>query len=416
VWYKFSRSFNLIFLLLTGYLFSQEVEPSWVLFQKGKIAYSEGRWVDSIQLLRQAGNLRSVFPEADWYLGKVYFETGEMSSAMRHFQTALDEADFLRIPEEKFLIFYDIDKIYQISSTGENLSRRVSLLRDQILGSLTEERQTEAQSLRTQGEIIRERYLSAFLENYIGRPEEKRVGLDRVLFLFRKQPDYSLQALTLLSELWLKGNDQSGSAVRDSATYALHGLVMIFSRAIEELSRLDSQYQFSVFSPSLYKGQENTPGIIYPQKSFMAIFQPRLAGMPMNERLRVYEPLWEYLQKTQASKLLWTLARSLRFWAERVQNVIVGNADNYEKLLGPVLGYEADLGQPWRNIVLLTDGAPAGLEEAKLILEQLFQREQDTLRILVDIFPDSPEGSRARERMEEFQQIPQGLVRPSLGR
>lgn len=130
----------------------------------------------------------------------------------------------------------------------------------------------------------------------------------------------------------------------------------------------------------------------------------------------MYQPLWEYLNTTDVPKLLWTLARALRDWGEEAQRVMVGLPPYWENLLGPVLGYEGSLAAPWRDILLLADGEAAGPEEANAILLHLKRREEEVLRVLADLFPDSPEGGFALERLNEKNPAPGGLVRPSLGR
>ncbi len=388
--------------------------PSWVSFQQGRLALAQGRWSDAIQLLREALSKRSIYPEADWYLGRVYFATGELSSARQHFEAALADADFLRFPEDRYQILYDLDSLLAVQPGRENTLRRINLLRDSILLTKLEERRTLPDELRSLGDRDRQLFLNAFLEPYVGRLEERRYALDRLLFLYRRDPDYTLEALTRLAQLWTEKTADIRSDPRIAASYSLHALLMLFSRSLRDLQQIDPSFQFGVLTPNIYEKQRGTPAEELSEMSLHALFQPAAARSGPGRRLTLYQSPYEYLTKNKAPLLLKLLAQNLRRWGEAA-DLALQSSSGWEPILARALGTSMPVGEPWRSVLGLGD-ASLDYNRALGIPRHLFLREKETCRILADLFLETPEGTWALERLREIEGREGTLVRPVLVR
>jgi len=389
--------------------------PSWVLFQKGRLAWSQGQWSLAIQHLRDALAKRSVYPEADWYLGRVYFATGELSSAQQHLEAALADAEFLRFPQDRFSILYDYDRLLAVKRGRQNTLERINLLRERILLAKPEEQRFSSGSLETLGDQDRRRFLNAFLEPYVGRNEERRYALDRVLFLFRREVDFTLEALTRLAEIWMLYPAEVGTNPRQAASYALGALVMIFSRTLRELQTTDVDFQFSVLTPTIYPDLPGSPAVTYRQNSLYALFQPALARSGPQRRLALYEPQYSNLVESRTPLLLKILALSLRAWGE-LADLSIQNQSNWQERLTTVLGSNPNFDETWRLILNQPAPNPITYPEAVKLVQHLFLRERQTCQILYDLFPDTPEGQWALERLRELEGRGGTLVRPVLSR
>lgn len=398
-------------MVLGATLVAQE-PPSWVAYQRGRLAFSQGRWAEAVQHFRLALERRSVFPEADWYLGRVYLAQGELSSAQRHFEAALADADFLRFAEDRYAILYDYDDLLALGSGPERLQRRVALLREQILLSRPTEQRPVAGGLVSQAEAERQRFLNAFLEAYTGRAEERREALDRALFLFRPPADYTREALIRLAQIGVAGGEVLGP--RQAAAYSLHAVLMGFTQAIAELQDQDPDFQFSVLTPQPYPPLPNIPARVYSRFSFQNLLQPSGGSGAPPRRLRRYETLYRHLVEGGTPRALKVLAQALQLWAEQAARVIQAG-EGWQGRFLRVLGSAEPLQEPWRSLSALGEREDLTPAAALRIVQHLGVRQAWVCRVLVDLFPETPEGVWGRSRLRELEGEG-GLVRPTLAR
>lgn len=404
----------LVLILLGLRIWAQDL-PSWVHFQRGRLAWSQGHWTEAIKSFREALTRRSVYPEADWYLGKVYSTLGELSSARQHLEAALADADFLRFPQDRYRILYDLDDLWALDGGRSAVFQRINILREQVLLTKRDEQRPVDGELRSIGDQDRQRFLNSFLEPYVGRVEERRQGLDRVLFLYRRDPDYTLGALTRLARIWTDHGAALGADPRLASGYALHALLMLFSRTLRELQQTDPDFQFGVLTPTLYPAQRGSPATERFASSLFALFQPARANSGPRQRLRMHEPAYRYLLENQAPVLLQVLARNLRRWSEAV-DVALQREEAWEGRLERVLGDSPGRASPWKEILQNTDETPITYAQAAQIGRHLQLREREVCQVLADLFTETPEGLWASQRLRETQGRDGGLVRPVLSR
>ncbi|MDC7223625.1 MAG: hypothetical protein PQJ60_07765, partial [Spirochaetales bacterium] len=129
----------LILLLLLGGAFSLAAEelsekeknmPVWVLMEKGKASFREGDFATALTYFTYSRNKGAVLPEAEYWMGRVYEEEGELPLAILQYEKSLDQARYLYIPEEKTEIVYRLAGAYLKGQEPEKYEYRLQRLID----------------------------------------------------------------------------------------------------------------------------------------------------------------------------------------------------------------------------------------------------------------------------------------------
>ncbi len=193
----------LLFLLvlppLTGPLGAQDLldqfddsTPVWVIFEKGKEAYDRGEFGDALGLFREARRREEEgkYPEAEYWIGIIYEEEGELELAAEQYRRALELRSRLSVPSMVYGIRYRLINLYHL--TGQ-MDRFVQA-NNQIL--------TESPLYGKPENIagLHHQMLETFLQE----------GLDYTLVLYRPELTFEKRALRNLAFHHLReGQDQA---------------------------------------------------------------------------------------------------------------------------------------------------------------------------------------------------------------
>ncbi|WP_319561185.1 tetratricopeptide repeat protein [Marispirochaeta sp.] len=87
-----TRSVFLVFclLLLSSFSWAQEDQPDWLILESGKIAFERGEYGEAMRIFRSVLEQDRVYPEAHYWIGRIFEEEGEYSLAEAQYKRALD--------------------------------------------------------------------------------------------------------------------------------------------------------------------------------------------------------------------------------------------------------------------------------------------------------------------------------------
>lgn len=211
------------FLFTTLACFSQERmvstdEPDWVYLEKGKKAFREREFGIALRYFREAIRQKAVYPEAEYWIGKVFEEESEFGLAEKQYKLAYEQRGQLTIPDDKYTILYQLARIYQYN---DDTTSYVEVLQaivedDKVFSS------PEYHSFRTAiNSTLREQ------------------GLNRLLILYRLQSDFSLQAHSALGIY-----NYEREEYKNATLHFLFTVITLFSNCITEIRTKRPFYEF----------------------------------------------------------------------------------------------------------------------------------------------------------------------------
>lgn len=191
--------------------------PVWVLMEKGKASFREGDFATAYSFFIHARNKGAVLPEAEYWMGRVYEEEGELPLAIAQYQKALELSRYLYIRDDSIEISYRLADAYKKQGDWDRYEFRLQVLVD--------------------GEIARSQEVLDREHLYATTLKEK--GLDELLYLYRLDYRYSLRAFQELGVFYYKQG-----RYRSATIYNLYSVMTYFSLGVEELIREDPEFQF----------------------------------------------------------------------------------------------------------------------------------------------------------------------------
>ncbi|MDC7221653.1 MAG: hypothetical protein PQJ59_17100 [Spirochaetales bacterium] len=212
-----------ILLLCQVFLFAEDLSedekdmPVWVLMEKGKASFREGDFATALTYFTYSRNKGAVLPEAEYWMGRVYEEEGELTLAVFQYEKALDQARYLYISDEKTEIFYRLAQAYLKSQEPAKY--------ESLLLRLVNE------------EVERSRVVVEREHLYASTLKEK--GLDELLYLYRLDYNRSLRAFRELGAYYYKKGEY-----RSGILYNLYAVMTFYSLGIEQLIRENPEFQF----------------------------------------------------------------------------------------------------------------------------------------------------------------------------
>lgn len=195
-------------MIVGAYCGAQEIP--WVLLERGKAAYESRNIPLAQELILEAVERMDNYPEAEYWLGRVYAVQGQTLLAEEQYRRALALAIYLRVPDDRFLISYSLAEL--LLKIGGSRRGDAELV-------LTEIADTEGASSPVEIEI-EHRYIEVLTDQ----------GLDELLYLYRSEFRQSLKARRMLGEMaWEDGRYRSS---------LLHSVRTVFAL----LSTVSGQY------------------------------------------------------------------------------------------------------------------------------------------------------------------------------
>lgn len=195
--------------------------PAWILLEKGKSSYAQKKLPEALDYLLDAVEFQREYPEAEFWLGKVYEAQGQIVLAEEQYRRAIELAIYLRVPQELTLIRYRLAKLLL------NQGQERALEAESILHGIANNGGASSRS-----DILLE-------HQYIARLTEG--GIDELVFLYRDDLGPSLEARKLLGEIaWNRGN------YRSALLHSMRSALSILTTAAERYRERHPDWRFDI--------------------------------------------------------------------------------------------------------------------------------------------------------------------------
>jgi tetratricopeptide (TPR) repeat protein len=206
--------------------------PSWVYYQEGKRYFAEGEFGKALVSYRKAIELQpeKKFPEAELGIGLVYEKEGESSLAIHHISQAIALRQLFYIPQDYYSALY---ALAQIHKRAENYRR----YEDDLVAIVEDDERFSNPELA----MSRPAYRNTLEED----------GLNKLVLLYRLPDDFSLQAHTDLGIFYVSTGKYSAAA-----DHLMFSTLKIISQGIEEVLRLEPDYEFTTMRDFLDRAQK----------------------------------------------------------------------------------------------------------------------------------------------------------------
>ena len=212
-------------LLLVAFIFIAHGlsagEPDWILLERGKAAFEKRDITESLDLLLQAVEQNNGYPEAEYWLGRVYEAQGQAVLAEEQYRRALNLSIFLRVSQDKIIYKYALADL--LLNLGEDrYSEAISIL----FGISDDEGASNPVSL-------------AFEHSYIKLITEN--GIDDLLYLYRNELTSSLKARRILAEKsWDTGK------YRSSLLHSTRVVLSLLTTAAERYRSVHTSWRYDI--------------------------------------------------------------------------------------------------------------------------------------------------------------------------
>lgn len=179
------NSFLLVSMILTAIEISAQ-EPPWILLERAKSAYESRDLTQAMEMLLDAVEQENDYPEAEFWLGRVYEAQGQSVLAEEQYRRALNISLYLRVPEDAILYQYALAELIIQRDSERRLEAETILNR--IINDETPPGEAEI----------------ALDHKYIDLVSSQ--GLDELIYLYRNEIHSSLKARRMLGEsAWASG-------------------------------------------------------------------------------------------------------------------------------------------------------------------------------------------------------------------
>ena len=207
----------LYLLFANAILHAEENVPPWVLFQRAMNLYNQRNFGDAFKLLRSATE-RNEYPEAEYWIGRIFENEGENALALRQYERALAISYKAESDEFYIAVLLSIADIYE-------KQRKYNLYEETLLKIINDVKRA------AKGDMTYERVLGDRLMDS---------GLDRTIYLFRYELDALIKPYGEIGIYYLK-NARDRVAIQ----YLVSAVIIIFTRLIEANRDYDPQYEYT---------------------------------------------------------------------------------------------------------------------------------------------------------------------------
>lgn len=187
--------------------------------------YSPERFNNSIYNLKSWIEKKSVYPEADYLIGKIYQVEGEYKSAYTFYENARKNSDFLDIPDEIFTILYSMAELAKLENDSETYEQTLLLIL--------------SKDSNFSDNVLKNAVIKIIDAN-------KKTNVDRFFSLFRADSPLTMKALHEISEIYESRNEKKTSLFC-SALGSLEGFTHIYN----SLKDREPAYEFSTLADFL---------------------------------------------------------------------------------------------------------------------------------------------------------------------
>jgi len=182
------------------------------LFEQGKLS-------EALELITLSAGNGTLTPEATYRIGRIFEAEGDYLLARKRYEEALENARYLYVPDDKWLIYYSLADL----TLNENDLDQY----EQILLSVFDD------EMKRNSEVIRREH------SYV--QVLKSEGLDKLLLLYRLKLSYSLEAASRLGRFYNNQELWKSSLIKN-----LYPLLTLYSAGIESLINGYPDFSFPV--------------------------------------------------------------------------------------------------------------------------------------------------------------------------
>ncbi len=209
------------FLLIVFSVCCGAQEIPWVLLERGKAAFESRDITTAMEYILEAVETMDEYPEAEYWLGRVYAAQGQAVMAEEQYRRALNLAIYLRVPDDRFQILYSLAEL--LLKTGGSRRSESELILMEIADS-------EGASSSSEVEL-EHRYIEYFVTR----------GLDELLYLYRSELRQSLKARRMLGEIaWEDGR------YRSSLLHSLRTILSLLSTVSGQYREYRPEWRFDI--------------------------------------------------------------------------------------------------------------------------------------------------------------------------
>ncbi|MDA3850856.1 MAG: hypothetical protein PF447_06255 [Spirochaetaceae bacterium] len=212
-----------VFLISFTALYAEQVraedmnlEP-WLLLEKGKTFFRHRDYSTALNYFSYAQHQHSVFPEVEYWLGRVYQEEGEYLLAEEQYLKAYELKNYLYISDQQYDIAYELASMYLNRRQWDEYENMLLSLVNQEMGRDTSWIQQEHNLIR----VLKEQ------------------GMDDLLYLYRRSFRYSQRALKELGVYYFKKENY-----RSATLFNLYSVLSQFSQVAQAILEVNPDYQF----------------------------------------------------------------------------------------------------------------------------------------------------------------------------
>ena len=187
------RGFGLILIAFLAATVQAGAEEPWLMLARGKAAYEERNLSLALDAVMEASLAQADYPEAEFWLGRIYQAQGQAALAEEQYRRALSLSRYLRVPDDRIVYEYALAELL-----AERGGARRAEAETVLTGIADEEGMSDSASVSAERSYIR-----ILTES----------GPDELLYLYRDELTFSLQARSLLAEMaWEDGRYRSSLA------------------------------------------------------------------------------------------------------------------------------------------------------------------------------------------------------------
>ncbi|MGL1894223.1 MAG: hypothetical protein OCD02_21515 [Spirochaetaceae bacterium] len=215
-----NRFLFILIILSTSFLYSIDLDiqekPLWVQFEEAKSLYQNGEFQEALDFFLEVTKNPRPFPEAEYMIGLLYLEEGELEIAEEQILKALGYSNYLQVPQDLMKYKYTLSNIYLLKDDYDGY---VYTLKD-IIG----QDEIDLQEVRDD-----KAYYDTLLES----------GLDRLLHLYRKDANNVVNARINLGYYY-----NSIGEYKKAVNYLLSPTIALITEVINDNILNDREYVF----------------------------------------------------------------------------------------------------------------------------------------------------------------------------
>jgi len=206
-----------LILIVPAFAFAEN--PPWILLEQGRAAFEERDLTAALDYLLKAVEVQSDYPEAEYWLGRIYEAQGQLVAAEEQFRRAINLAIYLRVPEERIQYVYSLAQLLM----NQGMERDAEALLFEIAN---EEGYSSPETI-----ALEHRYMKLITEG----------SLDDLVYLYRDELHKSLAARSILGEMaWNEGR------YRSSLLHSTRVILSLLSTASKRLREENPEWRFDI--------------------------------------------------------------------------------------------------------------------------------------------------------------------------